>query len=100
MFIISILTNFICAISLDANTIINIIQNMANVKDDLWLYQIITLSIFILSLGLNYSANSVDTNMKTQQKNLLTKFGINSNDYNDQDAINFDKTLAKQTMNM
>jgi hypothetical protein len=93
MFIVSIFCNLICSLSLSANIIINIVQNMADMKDNLLLYQIISLSIFVFGLGINYFLNSIDSNLKNQQKNLLIKFGINSNDYNDQDVINFDKTI-------
>jgi len=96
MYIISIITNLLTSLSLSANIIINIIQNMPEQKENLLIYQIVSLSIFIFGLGLNYFSNTIDSNMKTQQKNLMIKFGINSNNYNDQDAINFDQTFAKQ----
>jgi hypothetical protein len=97
MFILSIICNLICSLSLSANIIINIIQNMSN-KENLFVYQIISLSIFGFSLGLNYFSNTIDTNLKNQQKNLLIKFGLDSKYYNDQDAINFDQSSANQIL--
>lgn len=97
MFILSIISNLISSLSLSSNIVINIVQNMGN-YENLGIYQIITLSIFVVSIGLNYFSNNVDTNIKTQQLKLLSKFGLESKIYNDQDALNFDRDLAKQVI--
>ena len=98
MYIISFISNLTGSLSLSANIIINIVQNMIDFKEKLIIYQIVSLSIFIFSLGLNYFSNNVDTSVKNQQLKLMMKFGVNSINFNDQDAINFDPNLAIQTI--
>jgi hypothetical protein len=98
MYIISIISNLTSSLSLSANIIINIVQNIIDSKEKLIIYQIISLSIFIFSLGLNYFSNNVDISVKNQQLKLMMKFGVNSNNYNDQDAIVFDQSAAIQNI--
>jgi len=95
MYIISIISNLISSLSLSVNIIINTIQNMVDFKEKLIIYQIVSLSIFILSLGLNYFSNNVDTSIKNQQQKLMMKFGVYSNIYNDQDTVIFEQSLVQ-----
>ena len=63
MYIISIISNLTGSLSLSANIVTNIVQSMVDSKEKLLTYQIVSLSIFIFSLGLNYFSNNVDTSM-------------------------------------
>ena len=94
MYIISIISNLTSSLSLSANIIINIVQNMVDSKEKLLTYQIVSLSIFIFSLGLNYFSNNVDSSIKNQQLKLMMKFGLDSSNFNDQDAVIFDPSSA------
>ena len=98
MYIISIISNLTGSLSLSANIVTNIVQSMVDSKEKLLTYQIVSLSIFIFSLGLNYFSNNVDTSVKNQQLKLMMKFGLDSNNFTDQDAVNFDPNLAVQTI--
>ncbi len=99
LFYIAMITKVAASISLSCLTLINIITDTICSSNGKSLYYIIFLSIFLISVGLNYSITSIDKSLKQQQGEILSKYGININVYFDQNSVEFDYTKSSEIIN-
>ena len=96
----SIISSVCATLGLSALTTINIAQsiypNYAMSKK----IRFVPIGIFIVAGGLNLLFNQIDTKLETQQKNLLKKYNINTEQYIDQNTINDIPSMTKLEDNM